>query len=92
MCPTHGTSSSHLLNLSTRDAATAQSNGECFATSRPERFIEQFMEHTWADHLRHHDRMTMDRALQLRVQQFHRGEPAPIVTHYAMSPVPLSDR
>ncbi|MDN5869939.1 MAG: MFS transporter [Nitrococcus sp.] len=49
----------------------------------PGRYLEYFMESSWVEHLRHHERVTVaDRPIQDRVVAFHRGESAPHVTHY----------
>ncbi len=46
------------------------------------RFIEQFMEKNWVEHLRHHDRMTLaDKAVQEAVLRFHGGAEPPQVFH-----------
>lgn len=51
--------------------------------ARPDRFLEYFMEDSWLEHLRHHDRVTqLDRDIQARVRAFHLGTVAPVVTHY----------
>jgi len=52
-------------------------------SAAPERWIEQFVEESWLDHLRHHARVTAaDRAVQARVRALHQGPADPIVTHY----------
>jgi len=64
-----------------RDAAT------------PGRFLEYFMEDSWSEHLRHHERVThADRHLQAHVNQFHVGDEPPRVTHYLPSDVPAPKR
>ncbi|MEM9103580.1 MAG: MFS transporter [Pseudomonadota bacterium] len=46
-------------------------------------FIEHFMEDSWEQHLRHHDRVThADKPLQDAVLAFHKGLTAPKVKHY----------
>jgi hypothetical protein len=51
--------------------------------AQPGRFLEYFMEPSWLEHLRHHERVTeADRLLQEKVRIFHRGEEPPRVTHY----------
>jgi quinol monooxygenase YgiN len=49
---------------------------------RPGRYVESFVDRSWDDHLRLHDRVTeADRHVQERVQRFHRGDAPPHVTH-----------
>jgi hypothetical protein len=49
----------------------------------PDRFLEYFYEELWAEHLRHHARVTeSDREVEARVRAFHRGAAPPRVTHY----------
>ncbi len=49
---------------------------------RPGHFSEQFVEGSWAEHLRHHHRVTQaDADLQARVQAFHIGREPPQVVH-----------
>lgn len=48
----------------------------------PARFIESFMETSWLQHLRHHERVTgADQVVQQRVNALHRGTADPVVTH-----------
>ena len=45
------------------------------------RFVEIFMDDSWTDHLRHHERITnADRALEAAVHRFQVGE-GPVTTH-----------
>ncbi len=47
------------------------------------RYLEYFLEHSWLEHLRHHQRVSeADRALQEKVQSFHTGDAPPRVTHF----------
>lgn len=49
-------------------------------TADPEIYIEQFMDETWADHLRRFERMTAaDLALRQRRHDLHGGEQPPLV-------------
>lgn len=67
-----------------RDGAFAWGLVEDIA--QPGRFLEYFMEPSWREHLRHHERVTeADRLLQEKVRSFHRGEEPPRVTHYLAS-------
>ena len=48
----------------------------------PRRQVEAFMLESWLAHLRQHERVTeADRAVQARVDAFHRGPDRPRVTH-----------
>ena len=50
---------------------------------QPDRFLEYFLEESWLEHLRHHERVTQDdRELQARVRALHSGPAAPLVTHF----------
>ncbi len=49
----------------------------------PGRYLEYFLEDSWLEHLRHHDRVTeTDRLLQERAQAFHSGDTPPHVSHF----------
>lgn len=51
-------------------------------SARPGRFIEQFVEESWIELLRHRDRVTMaERELRDRKFAFHVGAAAPVVTY-----------
>ncbi len=51
------------------------------------RFIEHFMENSWADHLRHHERVSgEDKAVQETVYAFHSGDKRPEVMHFIGHP------
>ncbi|MDJ0950638.1 MAG: MFS transporter, partial [Alphaproteobacteria bacterium] len=63
-----------------QELSEARRRGGAFAwgvfedAARPGRFIEYFMEPSWLEHLRHHQRVTEeDRRLQERLWAFHRG-------------------
>ena len=46
-------------------------------------YVEHFMEHSWVEHLRHHERVTQaDKPLQDKVRAFHQGDQPPVVNHY----------
>jgi MFS family permease len=48
----------------------------------PERYVETFVIGSWDEHVRQHERMTMeDRTLEERVRAFHIGEMPPVATH-----------
>jgi MFS family permease len=52
-------------------------------TAVPGRMLEYFIEESWLEHSRHHERVTFaDRDLQAQVHAFHTGEEPPRVTHY----------
>ncbi len=53
----------------------------------PGRVLEYFIEDSWLEHLRHHERVThADRDLQARIRRFHVGTEPPRVTHYLANP------
>lgn len=55
---------------------------------RPERFLETWIEASWTEHLRHHERVTAaDKALQEQVRALLLNGAAPQVTHL-LSPAP----
>ncbi len=55
-------------------------------TERKGHFVENFMEESWAAHLRHHERVTQsDKPLQDAVLEFHKGKEPPIVKHLLAS-------
>ena len=46
------------------------------------RWVETFLVESWAEHLRQHERHTIeDRAIEEQVRSFHRGESPPAVSH-----------
>jgi MFS family permease len=67
-----------------RDGAYAWSVYENIAD--PGRFVETFEEATWADHMRHHARVTKaDADIQAEVAKLHLGPVPPKVTHLVRS-------
>ncbi|MDQ2695678.1 MAG: MFS transporter [Pseudomonadota bacterium] len=59
----------------------------------PGRVVECFMDESWLEHLRHHQRVTMaDRAIESRIREFHLGEQPPVVSHLLASPPPRPER
>jgi len=49
----------------------------------PGTFIECFMDVSWLEHLRHHQRVTgKDRVLQQQIRTFHQGEESPKIRHF----------
>ena len=53
------------------------------------RFVETFLIHSWEEHLRQHERVTVeDRLIQERVGTFHRGPREPVVSHLLATPLP----
>jgi len=49
----------------------------------PGRYLEYFMEDSWLEHLRHHERVTeSDRVVQELVHAWHQGGDAPRVSHF----------
>lgn len=70
-----------LADARRRDGAFAWGVFEDVAV--PGRYLEYFLEDSWLEHLRHHDRVTeSDRVLQERAQAFHSGEMPPRVSHF----------
>ena len=63
----------------TSAGATAPSSGSVFTDAEnPRRRVEAFMLESWLDHLRQHERVTVeDRRLQERVRALHRGAARP---------------
>ncbi|MGH1484988.1 MAG: MFS transporter [Cellvibrionaceae bacterium] len=52
-------------------------------SDKPGHFIEQFMDVSWLEHLRHHQRVTgKDEELQKKIRALHRGEELPKVRHF----------
>ncbi len=51
-------------------------------TANPSRYVETFVVHSWAEHLRQHERVTIaDRAIEQRALAFHIGDAPPTVSH-----------
>lgn len=51
-------------------------------TARPERFVENFLVESWAEHLRQHERVTRaDQDAEECAKSFHRGPNPPVVAH-----------
>jgi hypothetical protein len=47
-----------------------------------DKFVEVFVDETWVEHLRQHQRLTVeDRDIKARAERFHRGEAPPPVKH-----------
>ena len=52
-------------------------------SDKPGVFIEQFMDISWLEHLRHHRRLTeKDRELEQQVHALHRGDEPPKIRHF----------
>ena len=52
-------------------------------SDKPGIFIEQFMDVSWLEHLRHHKRVTAeDKELQQKIRALHQGKELPIVRHF----------
>lgn len=71
------------------ELSRARRRGGAFAwgvvedAAKPGRFLEYFMESSWVEHLRHHERVTKaDRQIQERLWRFHQGDEKPKVTHF----------
>lgn len=55
-------------------------------TEQKGHYIEHFVEESWVEHLRHHERVThADKPLQDAVMAFHQGDETPIVKHFLAS-------
>ncbi len=53
----------------------------------PGRYIESFVEESWLEHLRHHERVTaLDRDIEARVRAFHLGPEPPAMQHWLSEP------
>ena len=49
----------------------------------PSEFIEIFISESWEEHLRQHERFTVDdREIEDKVRSFHIGKNPPVVTHF----------
>ena len=52
-------------------------------TAAPSRFVETWIEETWADHLRNHERVSVaHKGIELRVRELTRGGTAPVTRHF----------
>jgi hypothetical protein len=57
---------------------------------RPGAYLETFVVDSWSEHLRQHDRLTVDDLeVTQRIRAFHRGEGAPQVRHMLWAPATL---
>lgn len=55
----------------------------------PNHYIESFIVESWAEHLRQHERMTVeDRQIEAQVRAFHIGDKPPRVSHFIAEPLP----
>ncbi len=67
-----------LRNLRLRDGATNW--GIFFDVTNPTRYVEIFVDESWAEHLRNHERFTKsDKEIKDCVLSFHIGETSPVV-------------
>ena len=71
------------------ELSRARRRGGAFAwgvvedAAKPGRFLEYFMESSWLEHLRHHERVTeADRQVQERLLDLHKGDERPLVNHF----------
>jgi quinol monooxygenase YgiN len=56
-------------------------------TAEPRRWLEFFVDESWVEHLRHHDRVTVaDLGAEVTAHGFHRGPTAPVVRHHVAPP------
>jgi predicted MFS family arabinose efflux permease/quinol monooxygenase YgiN len=59
----------------------------------PSCFVETYVVHSWAEHLRQHERFTAeDLAVRDRVRSFHIGEDPPAVSHYIHPDAAMTQR
>lgn len=57
--------------------------------SEPTRWVESFVDESWIEHLRHHERLTdLDAAIEGRAIAYHRGDGPPKVSHYVSAQRP----
>ena len=58
-------------------------------TDRPEVFIESFVAESWLEHLRQHQRLTLeDMGFKRAAEIFHQGDQPPKVKHYVARTAP----
>jgi hypothetical protein len=51
--------------------------------SDPGRHVESFVDESWVEHLRHHQRVTaVDRDVEAEARAFHIGPEPPVVSHF----------
>ncbi|MCB1055352.1 MAG: MFS transporter [Acidobacteria bacterium] len=51
--------------------------------AQPGRYIESFVDESWVDHLRHHNRLTeQDRSIEQSIAAFHVGAEPPLLRHF----------
>lgn len=56
-------------------------------TARPGTYLEYFVAGSWLEHLRQHERVTVDdRELQAKIRALHRLETSPLVRHFVGGP------
>jgi MFS family permease len=56
-------------------------------TAEPSRFVETYLVDSWDEHLRQHGRLTRaDQVVDDRVQNFHRGDSPPKISHLIAEP------
>src|SRR5439155_19825080 len=70
-----------LRNLRLRDGAISW--GLFRDIANPSRYVETFVAESWAEHLRHHERVTKhDKEIEDRIRTFHIGTAAPSISHF----------
>lgn len=75
-----------LGHMRRRDGATAW--GVFEDTAEPGHYLEYFIDPSWGEHLRQHERVTVaDQRIQDNVHAFHQGDDPPRVMHY-LAPSP----
>ncbi|MGI0087740.1 MAG: MFS transporter [Nitrosotalea sp.] len=75
-----------LRNLRLRDGAI---NWGMFRdVADPSRYIETFVAESWAEHLRHHQRVTKsDKEIEDHIRTFHIGKADPVIDHFIGSSI-----
>ncbi len=76
-----GAAMAEMRQMRRRDGALSWGLFQDAADQR--RFVEFFVDESWLEHLRHHERVSVaDRQIQERARAFHRGSEPPRVTHW----------
>ncbi|MGH6962247.1 MAG: MFS transporter, partial [Dongiaceae bacterium] len=89
--PTFGATMEEMRRMRRRDGALSWGLFQDAADQR--RFVEFFVDESWLEHLRHHERVSVaDREIQERVRALHRGTEPPRVNHWlaGTEPVPAA--
>ena len=61
--------------------------------AEPDRWVETFLVESWGEHLRQHERTTVeDRAIEERVRSFLQEKTSPVVSHLIWGMVPAEEK